>query len=239
MLCTFPFEKKLFEDAGLRTEFVGHPLVDDILAHRKTDRRDEELIGLFPGSRRREIERHFPIFLELVTRLHTTHPDWRFETSASSAKLAAIMEQLRIEADVPAELINIAPGSYHDLMDRSHAALVTSGTATLEAALHELPFVLVYKVAAGTYWVARVLLKIKYLGMVNILVNKEVVRELVQHEFNTENCIAELERLMNEETRARMLEGMQESIARLGHGGAAGKAADAICSLFPSESPPQ
>jgi len=235
MLCTFPFETKLFEAAGLRSEFVGHPLVDDILAHRKTDIRDEKLIGLFPGSRRREIERHFPIFLELVTRLHTMHPDWRFETSASSAKLAAIMEKLRVEANVPAELINIAPGSYHELMDRSHAAVVTSGTATLEAALHELPFVLVYKVAAGTYWVARVLLKIKYLGMVNILVDREVVRELVQHAFNTDNCIAELERLMNEQDRARMLEGMRESIARLGHGGAAGKAADAILSLFPKE----
>ena len=232
MMCTFPFEKPLFEKAGLRTEFVGHPLVDDILAARRTDVREKNLIGLFPGSRNREVERHFPVFLDVVKELRTRHPEWRFETSASSEKLAAVMRRMAEEAGMPAEIINICPGSYHDLMDRAEAALVTSGTATLEAALHELPFALVYKVSAGTYMIGRMILTIKYIGMVNILVDKPVTRELIQHDFNVENCIAELERLTQPESRARVLAEMQESMGRLGHGGAAAKAAEAVLSLF-------
>ena len=232
MMCTFPFEKPLFEKAGLRTEFVGHPLVDDILAARRTDVREKNLIGLFPGSRNREVERHFPVFLDVVKELRTRHPEWRFETSASSEKLAAVMRRMADEAGMPAEIINICPGSYHDLMDRSEAALVTSGTATLEAALHELPFALVYKVAYGTYLFARMVLTIKYVGMVNILVDKPVTRELLQDDFNVENCIAELERLTQPDSRAKVLAEMQESMATLGHGGAAAKAAEAVLSLF-------
>ena len=233
MMCTFPFEKPLFEKAGLRTEFVGHPLVDDILAQRRTNAREKGLIGLFPGSRMREIERHFPVFLDLVQKARTAHPEWRFETSASSEKLAATMRRMAEKAGVPAELINICPGSYHDLMDRAEAALVTSGTATLEAALHELPFALVYKVAWGTYFFARMVLTIKYIGMVNILIDKPVTKELIQNDFNVDNCIAELEKLTTPETRARILAGMKESMDSLGHGGAAAKAADAVLSLFP------
>lgn len=233
MMCTFPFEKPLFEKAGLRTEFVGHPLVDDILACRRTDVREKGLIGLFPGSRNREIERHFPIFLEVVKRLQALHPEWRFETSASSEKLAAAMRRMAEKAGVSADLINIRPGSYHDLMDRAEAALVTSGTATLEAALHELPFALVYKVAFGTWLLGRMILTIRFIGMVNILVDKPVVRELIQWDFNVPHCVAELEKLTSSPTREEVLEGMRESVGRLGHGGAAAHAAEALLTLFP------
>lgn len=232
MMCTFPFEKPLFEAAGLRTEFVGHPLVDDILACRKADVREKGLIGLFPGSRTREIDRHFPVFLKLVQALQVRHPEWRFETSASSERLADSMRRMAEKAGVAPELVNIAPGSYHGLMDRAEAALVTSGTATLEAALHGLPFALVYKTAWSTYLLGRLILTIKYIGMVNILVDRPVVRELIQHDFNVENCTAELEKLTSSPTREQVLDGMAESVARLGHGGAAAKAAEAVLSLF-------
>ncbi len=228
MLCTFPFEKKLFEDAGLRTEFVGHPLVDDILAMRDSARREKQLIGLFPGSRKREIDRHFPLFLELVAAAKEKHPDWHFETSASSDRLARRMERMRKAAGVSAELINIKPGSYHDLMERSSAALVTSGTATLEAALHELPFALVYRVSPLTYLMAKLLLKVRYIGMVNILVDRPVVKELIQGEFSVENSLLELERLMQPETRALVMQEMKASVSLLGDGGAARKAAVAV-----------
>ena len=232
MMCTFPFEKPIFEAAGLRTEFVGHPLVDDILEQRQTNIREKGLIGLFPGSRMREIERHFPVFLELVKKLQIVHPEWRFETSASSERLANTMRKMAEKAGVPAELINICPGSYHGLMDRAEAALVTSGTATLEAALHELPFALVYKVAWGTYFFARMVLTIKHIGMVNILIDKPVTKELIQQDFNVDSCIAELEKLTTPATREEVLNGMKESMDKLGHGGAATKAANAVLSLF-------
>lgn len=235
MMCTFPFEKPLFEAAGLRTEFVGHPLVDDILACRQSNIREKGLIGLFPGSRTREIDRHFPVFLKLVQELRTRHPEWRFETSASSEKLAESMRRMAQKSGVDPALINICPGSYHGLMDRAEAALVASGTATLEAALHELPFALVYKTAWSTYLLGRMILTINYIGMVNILMGQPVTRELIQHEFNVENCIAELEKLTAPSTRQQCLDGMAASMARLGHGGAAAKAAEAVLSLFPGK----
>lgn len=232
MLCTFPFEKPIFEDAGLRTEFVGHPLVDDILAHRRLGVREKNLIGLFPGSRRREIERHFPVFLEVVKAAQTLHPEWRFETSASSPKMEALMKSMLADAGVNPALVNVKLGSYHDLMDRAEAALVTSGTATLEAALHELPFALVYKVAWGTYMIGRLILTIRFIGIVNILVDRPVVREFIQHEFNAPACLAELERLMQPEARSAVLREMQASVATLGYGGAAAKAAEAVLAMM-------
>ena len=232
MLCTFPFEKPLFEGAGLRTEFVGHPLVEDILARRNPNVRERNLIGLFPGSRRREIERHFPIFLKVVAEAHTLHPEWRFMTSASNEQLADIMRRLADRAGVPQSAVNITPGLYHDLMDHADAALVTSGTATMEAALHELPFALVYRVAPLTYLLGRLLVDIQWIGMVNILANRTVTTELIQGDFTAENCILELEGLLDPTERAHVLADMRESVSTLGHGGAAAKAAEAILSLF-------
>lgn len=233
MLCTFPFEKPLFEAAGLRTEFVGHPLVDDILAKRRAGVREKNLIGLFPGSRRREVERHFPIFCEVVKACRTRHPEWRFKTSGSNPRLTAGMERMAREAGVKPEEVNITPGLYHDLMDEAEAALVTSGTATLESALHELPFGLVYRVNPITFFLGRMVVHIKWLGMVNILIDRTITTELIQSDFTADKCIAELERLTTPEPRAQVLADMRESMALLGHGGAAGKAAEAILSLFP------
>ncbi len=233
MLCTFPFEQPLFEKAGLRTRFVGHPLADDILATRNGNIREAQLIGLFPGSRMREVERHFPVFLQVATRLRTLHPEWKIETSASSPKLLQKMQRMAARAGVPEETLNIHLGNYHSLMDRAQAALVTSGTATLEAALHNLPFALVYKVAWGTYLLGRLLLTIRFIGMVNILAEAAVTRELIQRDFNAANCIAELERLMQPTEREQTLHDMSSAVCCLAQsGGSAATAAREILQLF-------
>ena len=173
-----------------------------------------------------------PERLKVVQAAQKEHPEWRFETSASSPQLTELMLKMTRRAGVDPALINICPGSYHDLMDRAEAALVTSGTATLEAALHELPFALVYKVAWGTYLMARMVLTIKYIGMVNILEDKPITRELIQHEFNVQNCLAELERLTTPGPREEVLAGMREATNHLGRGGAAVRAAEAIVALM-------
>lgn len=231
MMCIFPFEKPLFEEAGLRTEFVGHPLVDDILAMRRTDVREDELIGLFPGSRLREIERHFPVFLRAVDRLRHRHPNWRFEVAASHRSLRDRMLCMREKFGLPPETLVIGENNYHDLMDRAAAGLVASGTATLEAALHELPYALIYKVSWGTYLLGRLLIKIPYIAMVNILAKREAVKELIQHRFNAETAATEIERLMQEPGRTQTLEGMKKAVDCLGHGGAATLAARAVMTL--------
>ncbi|MBQ0159357.1 MAG: hypothetical protein KBT28_01865 [Bacteroidales bacterium] len=153
-------------------------------------------------------------------------------TSASNEQLADSMRRMADRAGVPQGAVNITPGLYHDLMDRAEAALVTSGTATMEAALHELPFALVYRVAPLTYLLGRMLVDIQWIGMVNILANRTVTTELIQNDFTAENCVMELESLIDPHERARVLADMRGSVSRLGHGGAAAKAADAILSLF-------
>lgn len=228
MLCIFPFEKQVFERAGLLTEFVGHPLVDDIISHKQEGLREQDLIGLFPGSRSREVERIFPTMLETIKRLHQSHPAWRFEVAPSSERWANRLKELCLEADVSENLLSIKLGNYHSLMNRANAALVTSGTATMEAALHGLPYVLVYKVNALTYRLAKYLIKIPHIGMVNILAGKGVVRELIQHDFTPEKAQQELEKLQEPAYRENLLQEMKKAVDMLGPGGAAARAAEQV-----------
>lgn len=232
MLCIFPFEKPLFENAGLKTEFVGHPLVDDILAQRQLDIREKGLIGLFPGSRAKEIDRHFPAFIEAALLLKKEHPEWSFETAATNEQLKNQMLNLAAKAKIDPQFLNIRVGHYHDLMDRAEVGFMSSGTATLEAALHELPYALCYKVAFITSLFARVLVKIPHIGIVNVLNQRETVRELLQNQLTPRNVAWEIKRLMEPDVRKQVIEGLREATARLGDGGAAGKAADAICNLL-------
>ena len=232
MMCIFPFEAPLFQEAGLRTEFVGHPLVDEIASIRKEGVREPSLVGLFPGSRNREIDRHFPVFIEVVNRLSRERPELSFETAASTEALAERMRGMVQKAGMPPELFHIAVGKYHELMDRAAVGIVASGTATMEAALHRLPYMLVYKVPLLTYWMARMLIKIRFIGMVNILAQKPVVKELVQFDFTPDKVIDEIERLLVPENRDVLLEEMKQASDKLGQGGAAEHAAQAVCRLL-------
>lgn len=235
MLCIFPFEKAIFETAGLPTEFVGHPLVDDINARRNKDIREKNLIGIFPGSRSKEIERNFPVMIETVKLLRKEHPDWTYETGASSEKFAARLKEICALHQIPEDVLNIRLGHYHDLMDRASAAIIASGTATMEAALHELPYVLIYRLNPATYWMAKKLVTIPRIGMVNILAGREIVKELIQHDFTPRNTADEVNRLMTPEYREELMKGMKASVDMLGQGGAARNAAEAIAKLVRTE----
>ena len=142
MMCIFPFEASLFQEAGLKTEFVGHPLVDEIASIRKDDVREASLVGLFPGSRNREIDRHFPVFIEVVRRLSGERPELSFETAASTEALAERMRGMAQKAGMPPELFHITVGGYHELMDRATMGVVASGTATYNSADQTIDWVL-------------------------------------------------------------------------------------------------
>lgn len=232
MMCIFPFEAPLFQEAGLRTEFVGHPLVDEIASIRRDDVREPSLVGLFPGSRNREIDRHFPVFMEVVRRLSRERPELAFETAASNEALAERMRGMARKAGISPELFHITVGRYHELMDRAAVGVVASGTATMEAALHRLPYMLVYRVPLLTYWMARMLIKIRFIGMVNILAQKPVVKELIQFDFTPDKVIEEIERLLVPENRNVLLAEMKEASDKLGQGGAAEHAAQAVYCLL-------
>lgn len=230
MLCLFPFEKPIFEGAGLRTTWVGHPLVDELEARRIPGvTRDFELVGLFPGSREREISRLFPMMVETAAMMRRQRPHLRFEVPAASPKLAGLIRAMA--AGVKG--IEVTDGESHSLMQRAGCAVVASGTATLEAAYYGLPYCLVYAVAWPTYQLARILVKIERIGLVNILAGREVVREFIQHEANPINVCNELYRLLDHvDARALMISELAETTVRLGGLGAHERAAERVAAWF-------
>jgi lipid-A-disaccharide synthase len=228
MLCLFPFEKPIFEGAGLATTFVGHPLVDELEEEREGGAREEDLVALLPGSREREVARLFPMMLEGARRLAMKRPATRFEACGASAKLTGRMREL-VEAAGMQEQVRVREGGAHELMQRAECGVVASGTATLEAAYFGLPYCLVYKVAWPTYVVARAVVKIEHIGLINILAGKKVVEEFIQSEADPLHVEQALGRFLDdaghrEDTREKLL----ATASKLGGPGAHLRAASAI-----------
>ena len=219
MLCLFPFEQPLLENAGLKTTFVGHPLVDEMEAERLADvRRDDSLVGLFPGSREREIARLFPLMVETAKRLKSWRGDLRFEVPAASPKLVAQLDACLTAAGA-AGWIKVTTGGSHALMQRACCAVIASGTATLEAGYYGLPYVLVYRVAPLTYLLAKMLVKIKRVGLVNILAGEDVVEELIQGAASPEPVTRALKTLLESPAaREAMQARLAATVAKLGGG---------------------
>lgn len=236
MLCIFPFEKELYEKSGLRTVFIGHPMVERLRAKRVSVPRDPHLVGFFPGSRRREVARLFPLLLEVAEQLTRARPDLRFEVAAASEELATTITETISQSGLPAEFFRVTTGEATSLMQRAFTGAVASGTATLEAAYFRLPFVLVYKVSWVTYFAGRLLIKVQHLGMPNVLANKEVVPEFVQHRASASAVAGALEQLLSEgEKRQRMIAEFEQLTAQLGEGGASDQAAQAILQEIPPQ----
>jgi lipid-A-disaccharide synthase len=231
MLCIFPFETDLYSQAGLRALFVGHPMIERLRARKIDTERDPNLIGLFPGSRSREVRKIFPVILETARELRKHNPNLRFEVAAASEQLAREMKLASAGLDQSHDraAIEIKVDETAVIMQRAWAGIVASGSATLEAAYFRLPFVLIYKVAWPTYLAARLVVNIKYLGMPNLLADKEVVPEFIQHGAKS-NAIAKAVQplIENASTRERMISQFDAIIPKLGDSGASERAARAI-----------
>lgn len=229
MLCIFPFEQSLYEKSGLHTVFVGHPILDSLEAKKTGIARDPHLVGLFPGSREKEVRRIFPVMAEAAIRMKDAHPDLRFEASAASHQLADLMmatlEQLGQSEDFCAVTVRAS----HELMQRAVVGIVCSGTATLEAAFFGLPLCVVYKAAWLTWIVGKRLVRVPFIGMPNVLAGREIARELLQSDATAEALANETLRLVtNAEQREALQADLRAVIAGLGERGAAARAADAI-----------
>jgi lipid-A-disaccharide synthase len=227
MLCIFPFEADLYNASGLRTIFVGHPMIERLRDKKVDIMRDTNLIGLFPGSREREIRKIFPILIETARELRRSKPNLRFKVAAAANELAREMEKMIDGQDQ--KFVEIEVGQTAEIMQRSFAGIVASGSATLEAAYFRMPFALVYKVAWPTYFAGRLLVKVKYLGMPNVLADKEVVPEFIQHRAaprELANAIAQL--IDDAQSRQRMIWEFDKIAAQLGESGASERAARTI-----------
>ncbi|MDB6139450.1 MAG: lpxb: lipid-a-disaccharide synthase [Verrucomicrobiaceae bacterium] len=233
MICIFPFEKPLFEKSGLRTEFAGHPMMDRVLTLRRPWEREPGLVGWFPGSRVDEVRRLFPVMLAAARLIKTQVPEARFAVSAANEFLASTMRDLAESCGMPEARGWIETGTVYDLMQRAQAGVVASGTATLEAACFGLPYALIYKVAWPTYVVAKALVRIKFIGIINVLAGREVVRELIQQLCTPEKVAAAMvELLTSPEKRHALQEDLAGVVATLGDTGAYARAAQAALKVL-------
>jgi len=229
MLCIFPFEADLYNKSGLRTLFVGHPMVERLRARKIEIERDPNLIGLFPGSRPREVRKILPILVETARELCKQKPNLHFEIAAASESLAAEISRRLRDMGMRQELFQVVTGEAAATMQRASFGIIASGSATLEAAYFRLPFVLVYKVAWPTYLAARLVVNVKYLGMPNVLADKEVAPEFIQHRARPDVIAKTVLQLINNPTaRDRMISEFDRIVVKLGEGGASEKAARAI-----------
>jgi lipid-A-disaccharide synthase len=227
VLCIFPFEADLYTASGLPAVFVGHPMIERLETQKIDTRREPDLIGLFPGSRLREVRKIFPVMLKTARLLLEANPTLRFQVAAASEELAReIRERGKNLVDHAIE-IKIAATS--QIMQLAWAGIVASGSATLEAAYFRMPFVLIYRVAWPTYIAARFVVSVDYLGMPNLLAGNEVVPEFIQHEAKPDAIVKAVRSLMEDANmRSRMISEFDAIIGKLGDGGASDRAARAI-----------
>ncbi len=194
MLVILPFEVDFYKKWGYPVKYVGHPLVEvvaDELQHVPVSSLSEKpVIALLPGSRKQEISVKLPAMLQVVKHF----PQYQFIVAQAPAQPDEFYESLIGDANV-----SLAKAQTYNLLKQAKAALVTSGTATLETALFGVPQAVCYKGNAISYELAKRLIKVKYISLVNLIMDKPVVRELIQAELNEENLKDELDRLLHDE----------------------------------------
>lgn len=202
MLVILPFEKDFYKKWNYEVEYVGHPLVEVIDAFNGNPaplsiKTDKGIIALLPGSRKQEILKKLPIMLEVTSRF----PQYQFVV----AKAPGLDENFYNDLLAPYKNVSSVLSETYALLHTSKAALVTSGTATLETALFAVPEIICYKGNPVSYQIAKRLIKIKFIGLVNLIMDKEVVKELIQNDLTVEKVATELERLLNDEERKKQL----------------------------------
>jgi lipid-A-disaccharide synthase len=242
MIVIFDFEEEIYQRAGVPVEYVGHPLVDMLRTHHTREEffamagldPSVPMVALLPGSRQKDVIANLPAMLAAAARL-AANRQLQFVIA-----VAPTIDPLWLEATVGRfrvgqPTVRTAVHAASEAMQYSEVAVVASGTATLEAALRERPMVVVYRVSALTWLVGKLLVKVPYYSIVNILAKKELVPELMQHDFTAANVAARVEYLLDHpESRAEMIKGFQALKLRLGSEGALDRAADAVVGVLRS-----
>ena len=238
LLCILPFEPELFEGTRLKAVFAGHPLVDRVAETRAAAAAAlpwgagaGQRVALLPGSRKSEITRILPCLLEAAAMLEQRlGGDCAFIIPAPNAAVMKLVQRVAASAPVKPQSLAFVEGRARDVMMQARAAAVASGTATLEACLLRCPTVLVYAASAFTAFCARLLVKgVKHIGLANIISGREIMPELLQEGMRPDAVAEKLGAYLTDDTlRERVLRDLDAANARLGGGGAAGRAAEAV-----------
>ena len=233
MLCILPFEKKFYDNYDVDCQFVGHPLLDEIAKVEPVDKQrfykanrlnpKKEIIALLPGSRKQEVSRMLTVMLDVVKMF----PSYQFVVAcAPSLPVSYYKNIIGEKANV-----RLVLNRTYQLLQLSSAAVVTSGTATLETALLDVPEVVCYKANKISYLIARQVAKVKYICLVNLIMDRLVVKELIQNDMTANNIRDELQSLLNSSKRQKkLLEEYEELKYVLGNTGASDRAAETIIS---------
>ncbi len=232
-----PFEQEFYHQHGVDTNFPGHPLLDVIHEGMKLKTRksfiqdngleDKPLIALLPGSRKMEVKNMLSVMLQVIP----SFPGYQFVIAAAPSLQKEFYGSLIQNARV-----GIVFGQTYDLLGSSVAALVTSGTATLETALMNVPQLVCYKGNPLSYAIARRIVKVDFISLVNLIAGRGIVRELIQKEFNAGTLIAELKLILQPERQKDILEGYSEVKKMLGGKGASGRAASEMIQYLSEKS---
>jgi lipid-A-disaccharide synthase len=235
-LCIFPFEEEFFSDAGVSTRFIGHPLVGAVQATKDRRQFCEELgldasrsiVTLLPGSRAGELAHHLPVLLEACAQINGRVPTQFVIAAAHGQDVGSL------KSGWPTGMVvRVVEGEAYNALAAGNAAIVSSGTATVEAALLNVPMVVIYRVSPLTAALAKPLVRTPYFAMVNLIAEKKVVPELVQDDFTPERVAQETLQLLQEpNAREAQRRGLEEVRKRLGPPGAVERAADEIASLL-------
>jgi lipid-A-disaccharide synthase len=236
-LCIFPFEEKFFGDAGVPVKFIGHPLVGEVHASCSRPQFEKKhgldsakkTVTMLPGSRWGEIARHLPTLLESIREI-----DRQMSGSCNFVlALSAGTELARVRALIPAEMrLTIVQGETYNALAATDAAIICSGTATVEAALLDVPMLVVYRVSKLTALLTKPLIRTEYFGMVNLIAEREVAPELIQEDFQPQKIAEQIRKLLEPTRSAQARADLAEVRRRLGPPGAVQRAAQAILDLL-------
>lgn len=221
MFVILPFEKEFYERFSYDVDFVGHPLLDAVAGFSQkpllldTDN-GKPIIALLPGSRKQEIT----VMLPLMLSVQKYYKDYQFVIAGAPSQTSEFYSTFIKNSDV-----KIVFNQTYTLLQKAQAALVTSGTATLETALFGVPEVVCYKGGKLSYMIAKQLIKVKYISLVNLIMDKEIVKELIQDELNESNLKIELDRLLDPTMSNSLMNNYSELKQKLGGVGASKKAA--------------
>ncbi len=230
MLVILPFEKDFYDEYRVDAHFVGHPLLDELSKVRYINKNNfvrqnklnskKEIIALLPGSRKQEVGRMLEVMLKVVDKF----PEYQFVVGCAPSLPEEYYKSL-----VGNENVQLVFNKTYQLLQVASAALVTSGTATLETALFYVPEVVCYKGNKISYLIAKNLIKVKYISLVNLIMDKPVVKELIQNDLTPENIEAELKLLLtNHKVQRQLLDDYEDLRYKLGNAGASNNAATVI-----------
>ena len=220
MYVILPFVKEFYKKHNYKVEFVGHPLLDAIedrtqvdenVFKRKHELSDKPIIALLPGSRKQEITKMLSVMLKMADKFK----DYQFVIAGAPSQDFSFYKQF-----IKKNNVNFISNKTYDLLSISYAALVTSGTATLETALFKVPEVVCYKGSWFSYQIAKRIITLKFISLVNLIMDREVVTELIQNDFNEKRLEHELDRILNPEQRLKIFNDYYELEQKLGGKGA-------------------